>query len=304
MQIDLVQLKTFVVAAEEQHLTRAAERLHISLSAASSHVRHVEDCLDMKLFIRANRHLELTSSGKLLLEKAKLLLNEAGVFTSFAREIKGKTEGILVIGASSESSSSGLSQVISHMRECHPLIGVDMRVRHSSSTRQAIKNGELDVGLILGRPIDTDFSYQQVDEVAFRVAGPSLWKEKIENANWHELARMPWLTTSDSNMAYSVLLREQFSKKGLELNSVAKFDNAAIGRSLLEAGVGLMLMREEHIHIGLQQGTLAVSPLIHQRIPILMAHMLNRKDDPLICAFQNAAHSIWPHLKTVRPNQD
>ena len=105
-------------------------------------------------------------------------------------------------------------------------------------------------------------------------------------------------------MAYSVLLREQFSKRGLELNSVARFDNAAIGRSLLEAGVGLMLMRQEHINIGLQQGTLTVSPLIHERIPILVAHMFNRKDDPLICAFQNAANSVWPKLKTVRPNQD
>ncbi len=303
MQIDLVQLKTFVVAAEEQHLTRAAERLHISLSAASAHVRNVEECLDIQLFIRANRHLELTASGKLILGQAKLLLNEAAVFTSFAREIKGKTEGLLVVGASSESTSSGLSQVIAKMRDRHPLIGVDMRVRHSSSTRQAIKNGELDIGLILGRPIDTDFSYQQIDEVAFRVVGPVQWKESIERADWHELARMPWLTTADSNMAYSVLLKELFSKRGLELNSVVRFDNAAVARSLMESGVGMMLMREEHISIGLKQGTLAVSPLIHEKMPILIAHMRNRQDDPLIQAFHETAASIWPNAKSVSPNE-
>ena len=89
MQIDLVQLRTFVAVAEEQHLTRAAERLHISQSAASAHVRAVEDRLDTQLFVRTNRSLELTRAGQLLLAKAKILLNEAAIFISFARELRG-----------------------------------------------------------------------------------------------------------------------------------------------------------------------------------------------------------------------
>jgi len=301
MQIDLVQLRTFVVVAEEQHLTRAAERLHISLSAASAHVRHIEEYLDIQLFIRANRHLELTKAGELILEKAKLLINEVGIFNSYAREIKGKLEGVLVIGASSESTSSGLSRVVALLREKHPLIGVDIRVRHSSSTRQAIKNGEIDLGMILGMPLDKDFCYQQIGEASFKVAGPIRWKEKIESANWQELSQLPWLTTSDTNMSYSILLRELFSKKGLELNSVVRFDNAAVGRSLLEAGVGLMLMREEHVNLGLAQEKLAVSPLIHESIPIFIAHMINRQDDPLIQAFKLVSTNVWPKIIEINP---
>ena len=87
MLIDLVQLRTFVAVAEEQHLTRAAERLHVSQSAASAHVRAVEDNLGSQLFIRTNRRLELTRAGQLLLQKAKNLLNEEALFMSFAREL-------------------------------------------------------------------------------------------------------------------------------------------------------------------------------------------------------------------------
>ena len=92
MRIDLVQLRTIVAVAEEQHLTRAAERLFISQSAASAHVRALEDQLDTQLFVRTNRSLELTRAGQLLARKAKALLNEEAQFTSFARELRGNRE--------------------------------------------------------------------------------------------------------------------------------------------------------------------------------------------------------------------
>ena len=101
--IDLVQLRTFVAVAEQKHLTRAAERLHISQSAASAHVRAVEESLDLQLFVRTNRSLELTRVGELLLAKARALLNESAVFASYAREIRGKTEGRLVLFGVSEN---------------------------------------------------------------------------------------------------------------------------------------------------------------------------------------------------------
>jgi DNA-binding transcriptional LysR family regulator len=296
IQIDLVQLRTFAAVAEEQHLTRAAERLHISLSAASAHVRAIEDRLDTKLFVRANRSLELTRAGQLLLVKAKILLNEAALFTSFAREIRGKIEGHLVVGLSSDPTSSRIGEVIRALRNEHPLITAELRARPSSGTRQGLKTGEVDIGMVLGQPVDAGFTYYELTQVGFRVAGPVEWKAQIESASWAQLARLPWLTPTDHSMAYSVMLRQLFEERGLELNSVARFDNAAVGRALLEAGVGMILMREEHANQGLQQGILAVSPLVQTQVPIFMAHIAGRRNDPLIRAFLDAAAEVWPGL--------
>ncbi len=183
MLIDLVQLRTFVAVAEEQHLTHAAERLHISQSAASAHVRAIEESLDMQLFVRANRSLELTRAGQLLLAKAKTLLSEATLFTSYASELRGKLEGTLVFGSSSEPASSRIGEVINALRTRHPLISIDSRARPSTSTQQGLKTGELDIGLLLGRAVDAGFTYYKLKTVSFRVAGPVQWKEKIESAN-------------------------------------------------------------------------------------------------------------------------
>jgi DNA-binding transcriptional LysR family regulator len=206
-----------------------------------------------------------------------------------------------VIGASSESASTRLGRVTGHLRNSHPLISVDLRVRHSASARQALKTGELDLSLLLSRPIDPDFAYHQIGVVTFRVAGPAAWRNQNESAGWADLAAMPWITTAEPNMAYSLLLRELFGPHGLELNTVARFDNAALGRAMLEAEVGLMLMRDEHVRQGLEQGTVAVSPMAQAEIPLLLAHLASRSLDPLITAFQEAAAGVWPDMKQVNP---
>lgn len=102
MPVDLLQQRTFVAVGEEQHLTRAAERLNVSQSAASAHVRAVEASLGSQLLIRTNRRLELTRAWQLLLQKAKNLLNEEALFASCARELRGKMEGKLVVSTGSD----------------------------------------------------------------------------------------------------------------------------------------------------------------------------------------------------------
>jgi DNA-binding transcriptional LysR family regulator len=303
MMIDLVQLRTFVAVAEEQHLTRASERLHISQSAASAHVRAVEDCLDTQLFVRTNRSLELTKDGQLLLRQAKTLLNEASQFQSFARELHGKTKGTLVIGASSEPLASRIGDVIAALRERYPLINVDLRARPSSGTRQALKTGEIDLGMLLGRPIDAGFTYYQLSTVQFRVAGPAAWKKQISTANWGELASMPWILPTSSSIAYTLMMDQLFKSKGFEPNGVATFDNAALGRALLEAGVGLMLIREEYALQGEKSGLLSISPIAQAQFGLFISHLASRRNDPLIRAFVESVSISWPEMRpATMPN--
>lgn len=297
MLIDLVQLRTFVAVAEEQHLTRAAERLHISQSAASAHVRAIEENLDVRLFNRTNRNLELTRTGELLLLKAKALLGEATLFASYAQELRGKIEGTLVVGSSSDPSASRFGNIMATLRERHPLIKLDVRVRPSSGTRQGLKIGEVDVGIVLDRPTDPALRYYELTTVPFRVVGPVAWKEQIENADWTALASLPWLTPMENSTAYVDMLRRLFDDRGLELNSVIRFDNSAIARTMLQAGVGMMLMREEHALQGEKDGVLAVSPLARAEYGLYIAHLNTRKNDPLIRAFIDVASTVWPEMR-------
>jgi DNA-binding transcriptional LysR family regulator len=299
MPIDLVQLRTFVVVAEEQHLTHAAERLHISPSAASAHVRALEERLDTQLFVRTNRSLELTRAGHLLAQKARILLNEETLFTSYARELQGRIEGKLTIGTSSEPGTR-IGEMLSTLRGRHPLIHLDVVTRASAGTHNGLKSGELDVGVLLGRPVDAEFTFYELTSVRYRIAGPAAWREQIVAADWTELASLPWLTPSTSS-AHSAMLTQLFADKGLTLNSVVRFDNIAVGRAALQAGTGLMLLREEHALQGEQDGYLAVSPIARAETALSVGHQSGRKNDPLIEAFIDAVRTAWPETKSTSP---
>ena len=298
MLMDLVQLRTFVTVAEEEHLTRAAERLNMSQSAASAHIRAVEDRLGTQLFIRTNRSLELTHAGQLVARKALELLREEGTFKSFVRQLKGEIEGKLVIGTSS-TPGTRVGQILTNLRAMNPLVNIEIVTRPSSGTRQGLTSGELDVGILLCVPIDPTFTYQKLKTVRYLVGGPAAWKHLIVEAGWMALAALPWITPSSSS-AYSAMLSRMFRDKGLALNSVVCFDNYNVGFGAAKAGAGMMLLREEDALQGEAEGTLAVSPLAQVYADLSIAYQESRRNDPLIRAFIEATASVWPTV----PMQD
>ncbi len=92
-------LHAFWAVAKEGHLTRAAERLHVSPSALSTQIRGLEDALGQRLFERQARTLKLTEAGRLALGYAEGIFATGAELVSVLREGQRAQRQVLRVGA-------------------------------------------------------------------------------------------------------------------------------------------------------------------------------------------------------------
>ncbi|WP_086851488.1 LysR family transcriptional regulator [Amycolatopsis kentuckyensis] len=77
MDLDLAQVRAFVVTAEQRHFGRAAQTLFLTQQALSKRIKKLEDALATPLFLRTPRSVELTADGERFLPHARELVKVA-----------------------------------------------------------------------------------------------------------------------------------------------------------------------------------------------------------------------------------
>src|SRR5689334_2161313 len=127
MVMELRHLRYFVAVAEEGHVTRAAGRLGIQQPPLSQQIRALETELDVQLFRRRPRGVELTQAGEALLTEARAVLDRAEHAASAARRAARGESGRLGLGFTSSASFHPLvPRIIREFRAASPLVSLTL----------------------------------------------------------------------------------------------------------------------------------------------------------------------------------
>ncbi|WP_165491789.1 LysR family transcriptional regulator [Egibacter rhizosphaerae] len=149
--MELRYLQAFVVVAEEQHVGRAAERLHVTQPTLSRQMAALERDLDATLFSRARRRLALTPAGETLLAGARELLSRTGdLARDVARAHRGEL-GTLRLGFVQSATFEALPRIVRAFRQAHPDVMLDAHPMPTRVQLEAFREGRLDVGLMRPR---------------------------------------------------------------------------------------------------------------------------------------------------------
>lgn len=255
----LEQLRIFVGVAEREHMTRAAEALNVTQSAASAAVAALEARYGVALFHRVGRGIELTEAGRVLLHEARAVLGCAANAQSALAEFGGLKRGTLRLVGSHTIVGYWLPRHLAAFRQRHPQIAVGLAIGNTEQAAKRVLEGSAELAFVEGT-IDEpllDRCPVASDRLVLVGRTPVACVDEawLRNARW--LVREPGSGTRST-------FEETLRRKGLDpsaLDVAMTLPSNESVRTAVEAGAGVAVLPELAVAWALKTGVLHVLPL-------------------------------------------
>ncbi|MDQ0455851.1 LysR family transcriptional regulator [Rhizobium paknamense] len=218
------QLAVFVAVAERQHITQAAEALHLTPSAVSASVKALEIAHGVRLFERVGRGIELTREGRFFLKEARETLARMREAERMLTDLADVKRGRVDLQASQTIGNYWLPPRLVRFHADYPKVEVVFSVGNSRSVADAVLDGAVEIGLIEGSLDEPALSQRRVATDHLMVVAPFGRIAKSAETTTPELIRsLPWI------------LREEGS------GTRSEFEAALAGMSIASADLNVVL---------------------------------------------------------------
>jgi DNA-binding transcriptional LysR family regulator len=300
--MELYQLRTFAAVAGSGHITRAAEKLHLSQPAVSAHIKALEEELGVRLFERNPAGMLLTRAGRQLRDHAEKVLAEVEHMRQLAASLKGDIVGRLRVGTASDPEFIRVGEFLHRTVERYPLLEVELHHEVSGAALEQVRTGGLDASFYFGDITSADVTGLRLHDMTYCVVAPAAWADRVKRADWSDIARLPWIVTP-SISTHNRLVRALFSRHGIEPTKVVEADQEAVIASLVTSGVGVSLMREPLALQKQRSGEICIWDRARLQTALWFIYLAERRHDPLIEALLEILADIWQIAAAAREPQ-
>jgi DNA-binding transcriptional LysR family regulator len=145
--MELRHLRYFTAVAEEQNVTRAAARLHVSQPPLSRQIRDLEEELGVELFKRTAKSLELTEAGKIFLNEARAVLSRSQEAVQAVRAVSKGGHAQVRVGYAPSLTVEILPRVLKLFEQEHPGTRVALHDCSTEEYGRKLLERKLDVAL-------------------------------------------------------------------------------------------------------------------------------------------------------------
>lgn len=241
--MELRQLYYFVKVAQKEHVTQAAEELHVAQSAVSRQIHQLEEELGVKLFVQKGRNLQLTPVGQLFLRRAEEILRELDRAVQEIHEFLDPEKGEIRLAFPHSLGISLVPQVVAAFRRHNPDVRFRFRQGMYPTLIRDLLKGEIDLALISPVPSEQD-----------QVTGKVLLTEELYAIlpSSHPLAGRESIKLDELKNDQFIVFSEGYSLRPIVMNACEAagfYPNIAFEgeetdtiRGLVAAGMGVSLL--------------------------------------------------------------
>jgi len=244
--MELRHLRYFVVVAEEQNVTRAAERLHVSQPPLSRQIRDLEEELGVALFQRTAKSVALTEAGKIFLNEARAVLLQAEKAVQTVRAVASGERGQLRVGYAPSLTVELLPKALRSFESSRPGVRVTLHDLSTEECVQKLNARKLDVALTV-RPSSSSMRGLAFDRLttyplccAVAVTHPLAKKRSIALSRLRQERLMGY--SQEDYPEYFDWIAEIFKPNPIDPRSMEEYDSATGLIAAVEAGRGVALV--------------------------------------------------------------
>ena len=253
MRLTLRQLEVFAAIARTDNVSRAAEALNMSQSAASSALVELERQFDCPLFDRIGKSLRLNSTGRGLLTQVEDLLAKAGEIEGF---LAGGKLGPLAVGATLTIGNYLATLIVAEYLQRHPESRVNLKVSNTRNVLDGLIRCELDVGLIEGEANDPDLLLEPwlADELVVFCAPQHKLAQAAQVSN-QQLADETWILR-ERGSGTRALFDRVVAPSLAQVNIQLQLEHTEAIKRVVEAGLGLSCLSRVSLRDAFRRGSL------------------------------------------------
>lgn len=240
--LDIHGLRVFLEAARTENFTEAAQVLNITQPAVSMQIRSLEEYLQVSLFERSGRHIQLTRAGQALIPLAQQVIQVAINAEEAVRASQGKVIGDLVIGCSTASGKYILPHLLARFKRTYPDVRISIMVVNRRDAMDGVCSGSYDLADTDLRLSEYDVEYLDffTDHLSLIVPVSHPWSRR-DSIRPDELFTEQFICR-EPEAACRKIVGEALARLGLDMNNlqiVMEIGSAEAQAMAVEHGMGV-----------------------------------------------------------------
>ncbi len=239
--METARCKAFASAVRHGSFRGAAEQLNYTTSAVSQLVAALEEELQVTLFHRSRRGVQLTADGEKLYPVIENFIRQEERIYETAAEITGLTVGRVTIAAYPSICAAWLPEIIRRFRERYP--GVELHIDDSIRryVLEALNAGRADVGFLADQHDFEGEWFELAQNPMVAVVGKDSPYAGLDAFPLSECERTPLI---QSSYGKDKDLEAIFDRYGLRPNIVTTTRNSSTAAALAQSNMGVLLVNE------------------------------------------------------------
>lgn len=262
--MNLKQLESFVLVAQEKNFTKAAKILFMTQPAISFQIKSLEEHLGAPLFVRLDKTVELTEVGEILYPEAKKILASHERVIEAVAELQGIKKGKLLLGASTIPGEYIMPGIIGRFKAQYPEVDVVLKIRSTAEVVDMLQERQINLGVVgaMVKHSNVNCSVLAEDELIL-VANAQHPLTKLELVNLKDITRYKFILR-ERGSGTRMVVEEKLLAEGIQPDELQVAMDLGTTRSIItavETGLGISFVSRWAAQASLQLGTLKEIPI-------------------------------------------